>query len=167
MGCKMHDQKGFSLLELFVVIAIIAVAAGVLLPVFNSMRPKFRLGGAARQLQGDLLWARMQAINKNNEFKVFFLNKTCNIAEHAGSGSTDHIYQILDDEDGDGSIDSGETVIEKHIQTDYLDVVVGSATASPVFQPRGNASGATIVLQNPSGTKQLVISPASGRIKIN
>ena len=113
------------------------------------------------------MWARMQAVKQNNEFKVFFLNKMCDINEHVGSGSVDHVYQILDDEDGDGTIDIGETVIEKHIQTKYLDVVVDSATSDPIFHPRGNAvPGTTITLANSSGTATVTVA-STGRVKIN
>ncbi len=162
----MHDQRGFSIIELIVVIAIMGILTGIAIPVYFSLQPKFRLNGAARQIMGDLMWARMQSVSQNNEFKVFFLQNNCIITEHKGFGSVDHIYQILDDDDGDGNIDVGESVIEKHIQTNYYDVIVKSKTADPVFLPRGNAFGASIELENLSGTKSIAINVA-GRVRIN
>ncbi len=163
----MDEQKGFTLIELMVTIIITAILVGITLSTYLSLKPKLRVNGAASQIQGDLMWARMQAVKQNNNFKVFFLNKTCNINEHQGSGSVDHVYQILDDEDGDGTIDSGETVIEKHIQTNYIDVTVASATADPIFHPRGNAiPGATIILSNSSKTKTVTVG-STGHVKID
>jgi type IV fimbrial biogenesis protein FimT len=148
---RAEKQTGFSVIEITVVMAIISVLVGIAIPVYISMKPSFQLSGAVSQLSGDLMWARMQAISQNNEFKIFFLDN--------------HRYQILDDDNDDGDIDSGETTITKDIQEKYEDVTF-SSTANPVFQPRGNASGATITLSNSSGTKTISIA-LTGRVKIN
>lgn len=147
----MHKRKGFSLIEIVVVLVIIGILTGIAIPVYLNMKPSINLSGATRQVMGDLMWARMQAISQNNEFKIFFLDN--------------HRYQILDDDDNDGNIDNGETTITKDIQEKYEDVTF-SSTASPIFQPRGNASGATITLTNASGTKVITVA-LTGRVKIN
>ena len=103
---------------------IIGVLAGTAIPVYIGMGPSIRLSGATRQIMGDLMWARMQAISQNNEYKVFFLD--------------DHRYQILDDTDNDGNIDSDESTITKDIQEKY-DGVTFTSNNSPIFHPRGNA----------------------------
>src|SRR3990172_10805693 len=82
---KTHTQEGFSLIEIIIVMVIIGALAGTAIPVYIGMGPSIRLSGATRQIMGDLMWARMQAISQNNEYKVFFLD--------------DHRYQILDDTD--------------------------------------------------------------------
>lgn len=153
-----HDKKGFSLVELIIVLSIVIVVAGISIPVYNNLRPRYRLNGAARQVTSDMMWARMQAVSQNNEFKVFFLD--------------DHKYEILDDNNNNGSIDSGESTITKNIQDEYYDVVF-SSTANPIFHPRGIASpGATITLNLLNtdnmkiGTRTVKISLA-GRIKID
>jgi type IV fimbrial biogenesis protein FimT len=131
---------------------IIGVLAGTAIPVYIGMGPSIRLSGATRQIMGDLMWARMQAISQNNEYKVFFLD--------------DHRYQILDDTDNDGNIDSGESVITMNIQEKYSDVTF-SSNANPIFHPRGNASPtATVTLTNSSGTKTVTIA-ITGRVKID
>ena len=58
----MHDKKGFTLIELMVTIAITGILAGITLSAYFSLRPKLRLDGAARQIMGDLMWARMQMV---------------------------------------------------------------------------------------------------------
>ncbi len=173
----MRNQKGFTLIELIVVIAIIAIVTGILMPVYYSMRPKFSLYGAARQLQGDLKWAKMQAIMKNNEFKVFFFKQDCNIQDHDGFGTDTHIYQILDDDGdgvggvaGDGIQNGDEIVVTKHIQTNYYEVT-GTSDGDPVFTSRGtleNLANVTITLNHPSVTNPKVIEANTvGRIRIN
>lgn len=148
---KIGTQKGFTLIEMIVAVAIIATLTGIAIPVYIGMKPSIRLSGATRQIIGDLMWARMQAISQNNEFKIFFLDN--------------HRYTILDDDDGDGIIDSAELTVTKDIHDEYYDVTFSSGN-NPIFHPRGNASNWTsITITNSSGTKTVKII-STGRVKI-
>ena len=147
---NIHTQEGFSLIEIIIVMVIIGALAGTAIPVYIGMGPSIRLSGATRQVMSDLMGARMQAISQNNEYKVFFLD--------------DHRYQILDDTDNDGNIDSGESIITRNIQDKYSDITF-SSNANPIFHPQGNASNlATITIMNSFGTKTVTIA-ITGRVK--
>ena len=136
-----------------IIIAILAIFAAIATPNFLSYLPKSRLNGAARQVMGDLMAARMQAVSQNNEFKIFFL-------------ANGHEYMILDDDDNDGTADVGEWTVTKDIQNGYHDVTIGSNN-DPIFSPKGTATNLpTITLTNPSGSKDITISSA-GRVKID
>jgi type IV fimbrial biogenesis protein FimT len=141
---------GFTPMELVVVMAILGVLAAIAIPSMVTQMPRYRLKGAARQVMGDLMWARMQAVSQKNEFRVFFVNN--------------HEYKVLDDDNNDGKIDSGEWSQTKDVQAEYQDVSV-SFTANPIFFPRGSASGATVTLTNSSGSKKVKIH-LTGRVKM-
>ncbi|MEP9412349.1 MAG: prepilin-type N-terminal cleavage/methylation domain-containing protein [Candidatus Brocadia sp.] len=146
----MNNQKGFSLIEMLIVVVILTVLSGIAIPVYVSMKPSIRLSGATRQIMGDLMWARMQAISQNNEFKIFFLDN--------------HRYRILDDDNGNGFIDNAEKTVTKDIQEKYYDVTFTS-TANPIFHQSGNAApAATITLINSHGTKTITIA-ITGRVR--
>ncbi|RZB30603.1 MAG: type IV fimbrial biogenesis protein FimT [Desulfobacteraceae bacterium Eth-SRB1] len=147
-----NKQSGFTLIELIVIIAILAVFAGIAVPNFLSYIPKSRLNGAARQVMGDLMAARMKAVKENNRFRVFFL-------------SDNHHYKILDDDNNNNAEDSGEWTNIKDIQSEYSDVTF-SATADPIFYPRGTAYGTTIILTNSAGSTKDVKVHITGRVKI-
>ena len=70
---RLHKHEGFSLIEMLIVLFILAILAGVTIPIYIGMKPSMRLSGATRQIMGDLMCARMQSISQNNKFKIFFL----------------------------------------------------------------------------------------------
>lgn len=156
-------QLGFTLMEMMVVIAIIAIGAAIAIPAFMSMLPGMRLNGAARQVMGDLMAARMNAVKENNNYRVFFNTPAANQ------------YQILDDNNNNGSADANELLITKYIQTEgnsdtpkYYDVAIVSASNNPEFTPRGTIKGVTnaiITVTNSSKYKQVKVA-VTGRVKI-
>ena len=135
-----NKQSGFTLVELIVIIAIIAVFAGIAIPNFLSYMPKHRLNGAARQVMGDLMAARMKAVKENTTVTV--------------ARVSDHEYKI--------STAGEEKTID--IQSNY-DVTIGSFS-NISFYSRGTAWGATITLTNSAGSTRDVKVHLTGRVKI-
>lgn len=153
MGDKIAgNESGFTLMEIILVVAVMGIVAAIAIPSFMALLPAMRVNGAARQVMGDLMDARMEAVKQNHEFKVFFLNN--------------HEYKILDDNDSDGVDDGGlETSKTIDIQDNYKDVTL-SDTGDPIFSPKGTATTtSTITVQNASGSKDVSFSIA-GRVKI-
>ncbi len=143
-------KRGFTLVEMVIVIALLAIIAAIAAPHFQTYMAQRRLNGAARLVMTDLMDARMKAVSENNQFKVFFLDT--------------HQYKVLDDENNNGTEDTGETSVTKDIQSNYPGVTL-SASAHPIFYPRGTAWGTTVTLTNTSGSKSVSVSTA-GRVKI-
>ncbi len=133
-----------------VTIAVFAILASIAIPTFMSLMPGMRLNGAARQVMTDLMAARMKAVSENNRFRVFFIDN--------------HQYKILDDDNNNNAENSGEWTQTKDIQDEYYDVTF-SATADPIYYPRGTAFGTTVTVTNSSGTKTVKVA-FTGRVKI-
>ena len=68
----MRRQSGFTMLELIVVIAIIAIAAAVAIPSYLSWLPDIRLRSAVRSLKSDLGLAKQRAVRENGRVTVLF-----------------------------------------------------------------------------------------------
>ena len=144
------------MMELILVVSIMGIVAAIAIPAFMGWLPGMRLNGAAREVMGDLMDARMEAVKQNNPYKIFVLNN--------------HEYKILDDDDGDGIDDSGsETSRTVDIQGHYSDVTISYLGSPPTitFSPKGTATDLdSITVQNSSGSKSVSVSVA-GRVKIN
>jgi len=149
-----HKKAGFTLIELMIVIAVMAILAAIAAPNFQTYMTQRRLNGAARQVMTDLMAARMKAVSLNQRVKVSF--------------GSNHTYQIWNDADGNGTVADNEgDDIERDIHPDYHDVTF-SASANPVFQTRGTATYSKVTLTSSSGPKKYVkVAFTTGRVKID
>lgn len=79
------NEQGFSLIETLVVIAIMAIAAGMTVPNLLSHRPAWELNRAANDIYSNLQWTRLTAIREgrncrltvdsaNNQYTIELLN---------------------------------------------------------------------------------------------
>lgn len=68
---RRRPPSGFTLVELFIVISLMAVMAGLLIPSFMPDLTQ-RLHSVAEVVAADLAWARSLAITNNSSYRVTF-----------------------------------------------------------------------------------------------
>lgn len=61
----LQNRSGFTLIELMITIAVLAILAAIALPSFKSTLERRQIIGAAENLQTDLQYARSEAIKQN------------------------------------------------------------------------------------------------------
>ena len=70
---KVGRERGFSLLEMLVVVAIIATMAAVALPSIGTYVRNYKIRGATQELAGEVQTARAKAIMTNTNAGVSFV----------------------------------------------------------------------------------------------
>jgi Tfp pilus assembly protein FimT len=142
---RLTSEQGFSVFDLLTAIAIIAILATIALPNMTQEMAKYRLNGAARQIAGELMAARMKAVAQSRKIKISF--------------PKDNIYEICDDPC------TGEPKVT-NIQDSYKDVTMAS-NSNIKFNEKGSASGGfgTINVSNSKGTRSIIVA-ITGRVKI-
>lgn len=65
-------QRGFSLVEVIVVIGTIMVVGAVAIPAFQSYTANMNLRNAAREIQGDFFICKERAISENRRYRIRF-----------------------------------------------------------------------------------------------
>ena len=82
------SARGFSLLELAIVVAIVAIVGAAALPSFTGFIDAKRLEGAATRLAADVQFARSEAIARNRPLRLTIVagaDATCWVV-HTGAG---------------------------------------------------------------------------------
>lgn len=69
---KIKEQKGFSLVELMIVVAILAILGAIAVPSFQRYAIDSDLKSAARDIQGDFFLYKERAIAENRQYAIAF-----------------------------------------------------------------------------------------------
>lgn len=129
----MHSHNGFSLIELMVVIAIIAIIAGIGVPSFRTLTLDSRLNSTANQLLGALRLARSEAITLRSNITVC----AANTSNSACASGTDWSGGML--------LLNGTEVI-RVIPAAASGLTITSSHNSAAFRANGTLSPASLVL---------------------
>lgn len=128
-----YAQRGFTLIELFIAVAIAAVLLAVAAPSFSRLMAKTDATQTANDLLGDLATARTQAVSRHREVCLAPVDGDW----HKG-------WEVNVDSNGDGACDE---LVRKHGALDGSFTVSaasgGTAVSTINFRSDGSVNGAT------------------------
>ena len=157
-----QGSRGFSLLELLLVIALLGILTGIASLQLAPLLQRVAVNSGVRQVAADLQLVRMQAIAHNRRLRVTFQpgSDTYLVEKRENGRWQDHRLHSHDRTgDGSGSIPLPASVI----------VAAANSHGDVIFIPRGHVDGGmTLTLASPDGrfSKHLVINLA-GRVRID
>ncbi len=65
-------QRGFSLLEILIVVSLITIVSGIALPTLTAAADRMKLGQSAREVERELQTAKARAVGKGRPIRVRF-----------------------------------------------------------------------------------------------
>jgi len=151
-------KDGFSLFELLVVVAIIAVVSTIVAPHILGWRSSAKLRGAADNLMSDLEMAKIKAVKENNFVAILF---------NPGG------YRVFVDKANFWTQDADEPLLKERrlpagVSFDFAHPSWGFTNNRTRFNSRGRADleNGTAVVVNSSGGQRNVVVSTLGRIRV-
>ena len=139
---------GLSLLELLIVLALMAILAGITLPMFGPGVSTSALRGAARQVASGLRSARSEAVAQRRE--------TFLVIDVAGKRFK------IDQEAGEHKLPDGISIKLFTAQNDLVDANVGAIR----FFPDGGSNGGRVTLAAGERKFEVDVDWLTGRVAI-
>lgn len=158
------NSGGFTLLELMVAIAVLAILLAVGLPSYQSLREDNALVGAARVLYADIQLARSEAVKRNSDaIDVKFFSGSSWCYRITDKSDTDcNSCSAICDINGDGLTRGGDVSLFPGVG--ISDVTYGSDVLG-IGARRATMSSGHVTFS--LGSKQVkVISSGLGRVRL-
>lgn len=150
------NNKGFTLIELTVTIALLGIMAAISIPSYFSWLPRHRLQTSVRHIYDDMNMARSTAVKTNADIGIEFI-------------PSNETYKIFIDTDQNQTLGEDDTVIKTGTLESGVDITESTFTNDTYgFNSRGMSAGGTgeVRLTNPSGLFMGVSVSTSGCLTI-
>ena len=156
------SSRGFTLIEMMVTVAVLAILTAIAVPSFNSFFDSYRVKRSADTFSAFLVNAKSEALKRNQTVRTVI----------TGSGQTWCAGMTTKDTcncstAGDCQIDSADRVINS---ASFQGVKLNGPDTGHAFEfktQRGTVDGAeTVKLESATGSKVNVVVGPVGRIKI-
>lgn len=142
-----RSVRGFSIIDILLAVAFVAVLAGLAVPSLRSSMRGYRLADIANEVAAELNAARVMAVSRGTSYRVDF-----NTARRS--------FQIVDLSDPENP-----TRRERRLAASLR--LVSLPDSPIVFNSRGVARGGTVVLGNDAGRTIAVEVTASGKTVVH
>lgn len=143
---RFHKQ-GFTLVELLIVIAIVAILGSLAAPSFNTFLLKRSVQSASDTLVNDIRYARSEALRRSTRVSICSLAaNTTGTCSAAGSASWANGWIVFVDTTNLGTVDAGEEIVRVQQAPQSIASIQSTNTASDrsriTFEANGFAKSA-------------------------
>jgi type IV fimbrial biogenesis protein FimT len=136
-------NRGITMLEMVVVMALVAILASIAIPSFRYVTNSNRIAAEINGLLGDLQYARAEAIREGQTVTVCVSNNGANCLP--GNTSWRNGWIVFSDVNGDQTVDPGDNVLRVQSTFAGTDSFTASNNIAAVtFNREGFATGAGI-----------------------
>ncbi|PKF61216.1 general secretion pathway protein GspH [Psychromonas sp. psych-6C06] len=155
----MYAARGFTLLELVIVLIISMLLITIGIPGFQTLIQNNRLTAAASSIKNNLLFARNQSVSYLNYVTV------CPLESNVCTNNWISGIDIFIDSNRNGSYDSGEVLLKTGDKFNSNDTLV-FPSSSITYTPDGQITGSSAIFRYCTGDERIGVSVAySGRPK--